>query len=77
MPIMKPVKLDPLPKWNPLRFALFGACAGLVYALWIAAGTWGLGEQFVAWNIGGLFGGVVGGAFLAAAIAGLRNLLVR
>ncbi len=64
-------------KWNPLRLALYGACAGLVYALWIAAGTWELGEPFVAWNVGGLFGGAIGGAFLAAAIAGLRNLLVR
>ncbi len=63
-------------KWNPLRFALYGACAGLVYALWIAADTWGLGEQFVAWNIGDLIGGAVGGAFLAATIARFRNLLV-
>ena len=71
------VNLDPLPRWNPLRFALYGACVGLVYGLWLAGGTWDLGEQFVARNVGRLLGGVISGAFLAAAIAGLRNLLVR
>ena len=64
-------------QWNPLRFALYGACAGVVYELWLTAGTWGLDEPFVAGNIGSLLGGAVGGAFLAAAVAGLRNLLVR
>lgn len=67
--IMKPKK------WNTRRLALYGAFAGLAYAVFNNAVNWGV--QPISYTIGGLVGGLAGGAFLVAAISGLRNLFIR
>jgi hypothetical protein len=64
-------------RWDTMRIALYGACAGAAYAAFAQAGDWTQGVEMIARAIGGIAGGAVGGAILAALVSGLRNFLVR
>ena len=64
-------------KWNTPRLAIYGAFAGLAYAIFNAVGTWSIETNAIAANIGGLIGGTVGGALLVAGASGVRNFFVR
>ena len=59
--------------WNTLKFAMYGACLGLLYAAYLDMGLWTQGPDMIAQAFGGLFGGAIGGAVLS----GIRNLFVR
>jgi hypothetical protein len=64
-------------RWNTLRLASYGACAGLAYGFYTSLPLWGRGEEFDAQAVGALVGGVAGGAALVALVAALRNLILR
>ena len=68
-PITKPQK------WNTGRLTIYGAFAGLAYAVWGHAPDWGV--EPLSSTLGTLTGGTVGGAALVAIVSGIRNLFVR
>lgn len=68
-PITKPQK------WNTGRLTIYGAFAGLAYAVVRNAPDWGV--EPLASTLGTLTGGTVGGAALVAIVSGLRNLFIR
>jgi hypothetical protein len=64
-------------RWPTHRIAMYGAFAGAAYAAVAAWGRWPLSPEWAARSFGGLLGGAAGGAVLAAAVSGIRNLFVR
>jgi hypothetical protein len=64
-------------KWNTLKFAMYGACIGMLYAAYLDIGLWTQGPDMIARAFGGLIGGAVGGSVLGALLSGIRNLFVR
>ena len=64
-------------RWNTLRLTLYGAVAGLTFAVLNDAGTWNFETiDSTAYVIGGLLGGAAGGGLLMATASGLRNFFV-
>ena len=63
-------------KWNTLRFAVYGACLGLLYAVSLEIGLWAHPDMSGQAG-GGLIGGTIAGAILGLLISGFRNLFVR
>jgi hypothetical protein len=63
-------------KWNTLRFAMYGACLGLLYAASLEIGLWTHSDIYGQAGAG-LIGGTIVGAFLGLLISGFRNLFVR
>jgi len=63
-------------KWNTLRFAMYGACLGLLYAAFLEIGLWTHPDVYGQAG-GGLIGGTIAGAILGLLISGFRNLFVR
>ena len=51
-------------KWNTLRFAMYGACLGLLYAASLEIGLW-THVDMSGQAGGGLIGGAIAGAILA------------
>lgn len=64
-------------KWPTLRFAMYGALAGVAYSAYSAWGYWLIPEWWTTSGFGEVLGSATGGALLAAAVSGLRNLFVR
>jgi hypothetical protein len=63
-------------KWNTLRFAMYGACLGLLYTAFLEIGL--LTHVDMSGQAGGgLIGGTIVGAILGLLASGFRNLLVR
>jgi hypothetical protein len=63
-------------KWNTLRFAMYGACLGLLYAAFLEIGLWAQVDMYGQAG-GGLIGGTIVGGILGLLISGFRNLFVR
>jgi hypothetical protein len=63
-------------KWNTLRFAMYGACLGLLYAAFLEIGLWAQVDMYGQAG-GGLIGGTIVGGILGSLISGFRNLFVR
>jgi hypothetical protein len=63
-------------RWNTQRIALHASLYGAAWAALMHIGQWGLAGDEIAAGTGFVFGGAMGGAMLAAAVAGVRNLLV-
>jgi hypothetical protein len=63
-------------KWNTLRFAVYGACLGLLYAASLEIGLW-THPDMSGQAGGGLIGGTIAGAILGLLISVFRNLVVR
>ena len=63
-------------KWNTLRFAMHGACLGLLYAAFLEIGLWAQVDMYGQAG-GGLIGGTIAGGILGLLISGFRNLFVR
>ena len=63
-------------KRNTLRFAMYGACLGLLYAAFLEMGLWAQVDMYGQAG-GGLIGGTIVGGILGLLISGFRNLFVR
>jgi hypothetical protein len=63
-------------KWNTLRFAMYGACGGLLYAASLEIGLWTHPDMYGQAG-GGLIAGTLVGGILGLFISGFRNLFVR
>jgi hypothetical protein len=63
-------------KWNILRFAMYGACVGLLYAASLEIGLWTHPDMYGQAG-GGLIAGTLVGGILGLLISGFRNLFVR
>ena len=63
-------------KRNTLRFAMYGACLGLLYAAFLEMGLWAQVDMSGQAG-GGLIGGTIAGAILGLLGSGFRNLFVR
>ena len=63
-------------KSNTLRFAIYGACLGLLYAAFLEIGLWTQVDMSGPAG-GGLIGGTIAGAILGLLVSGFRNLFVR
>ena len=63
-------------KWNTLRFAMYGACLGLLYAAFLEIGLWAQVDMYGQAG-GRLIGGTIVGGILGLLISGFRNLFVR
>ena len=63
-------------KRNTLRFAMYGACLGLLYAAFLEIGLWAQVDMSGQAG-GGLIGGTIVGAILGLLVSGFRNLFVR
>jgi len=63
-------------KWNTLRFAMYGACLGLLYAALLEIGLWAQVDMYGQAG-GGLIGGTIVGGILGLLISGFPNLFVR
>jgi hypothetical protein len=63
-------------KWNILRFAMYGACVGLLYAASLEIGIWTHPDMYGQAG-GGLIAGTLVGGILGLLISGFRNLFVR
>ena len=63
-------------KWNTLRFAMYGACLGLLYAASLEIGLWTHPDVYGQAG-GGLIAGTITGAILGLLVSGFRNLFVR
>jgi hypothetical protein len=63
-------------KRNTLRFAMYGACLGLLYAAFLEIGLW-THPDMSGQAGGGLIGGTIVGGILGLLVAGFRNLFVR
>jgi hypothetical protein len=63
-------------KWNTLRFAMYGACLGLLYTAFLEIGLW-THVDMSGQAGGGLIGGTIAGAILGLLASSFRNLLVR
>ena len=48
-------------KWNTLRFAMYGACLGLLYAAFLEIGLWAQVDMY-----GQAGGGLIGGTLEAS-----------
>jgi hypothetical protein len=64
-------------KWNVARFAMGGAAIGLLYGLYRGYAPIVAGGEAMAYGIGSVVGGTIGGAFIAAAAAAIRNYFVK
>ncbi len=71
----------PKPKWNLWRALIWGAVLGQAYALarllLIDPGSVPGGPERPYFIIGALLAGTLGGAFVFAMVAAIRNLLAR
>jgi hypothetical protein len=63
-------------KWNALRFAMYGACLGLLYAASLEIGLWTHLDMYGQAG-GGLIAGTIVGGILGLLISSFRNLFVR
>ena len=63
-------------KWNTLRFSMYGACLGLLYAAFLEIGLWAQVDMYGQAG-GGLIGGTIVGGILGLLISGFPNLFVR
>jgi hypothetical protein len=63
--------------WNTLRFAMYGACLGLLYVAFLEIELWTQGPDMIGQAVRGLIGGTIAGAILGSLISGFRNLFVR
>jgi hypothetical protein len=62
--------------WNTLRFAMYGACLGLLYAAFLEIELWAQVDMYGQAG-GGLIGGTIVGGILGLLVSGFRNLFVR
>jgi hypothetical protein len=71
----------PKPKWNLWRAVMWGALLGQAYALarvlLIDPESVPAGAERVPFIVGALLAGTLGGAFVFAMVAAIRNLLAR
>ena len=63
-------------KWNTLRFAMYGACLGLLYAAFLEIGLWAQVDMYGQAG-GGLIGGTIVGGIIGLLISGFPNLFIR
>jgi hypothetical protein len=63
-------------KRNTLRFAMYGACLGVLYAAFQEMGLWAQVDMSGQAG-GGLIGGTITGAILGLLVSSFRNLFVR
>ena len=64
-------------KWNTYRIAGYGAAVGCLFSALHDVQLIGSGLEATLQWAGGLVGGAAGGALMAAAVSGLRNLIIR
>jgi hypothetical protein len=63
-------------KRNMLKFAMYGACLGLLYAAFLEIGLWAQVDMSGQAG-GGLIGGTIVGAILGVLVSSFRSLFVR
>lgn len=64
-------------KWDTIRIAFYGAFVGCLYGAYANGPYWNGNTGDVLEAMGGVVGGGIGAAAIAAAVSGIRNLLIR
>lgn len=64
-------------EWNPLKAAGYGAFAGALFSIFNVISSNGYQSFPATYFVGYLIGGIVGGAFLFAVVAAIRNLFIK